>query len=836
MAQRQTGARGRHFANCPALAAKFRGFTVKKKLRPELKPVYEFFARRKWKPFPFQEQMWNEFLDGKSGLLNVPTGAGKTYAAVMGPFAKFMVDPRRGLKALYISPLRALARDIELALKEPLLEGAWPLRVDVRTGDTTPAQRKKQLKDPPDLLLTTPESLAVMISQTDAEELLKNIQVVILDEWHELMATKRGSQTELCLSYLKFLNPELQIWALSASIGNLEQAAQVAVGPRTEPSIITDRSTRVVDIDCLLPEKIDSFPWTGHLGFALKDPLIHRLHQDESTLIFTNTRSQAERWFEVLRESMPIMEDKIAIHHGSLDRDERESVEDGVKQGRLKWIVCTSSLDLGVDFQPVESVVQIGSPKMVARFMQRAGRAAHRPGAKSKLLFVPTNSWEILELEALRKALDENRVESRPPIYKPIDVLLQHMLTLAAGPGFRMDELMDSLKDTYSFSQIRQDELAWCLNFLTRGGETLKAYPQFHKLIYDEETGRYRFINSKFASMHRMSIGTIVSRESVRVSFTNRKKLGTIDEGFISRLRKGDVFQFAGKKLEFVLLKDMTAYVKTSSEPTNTVPSFGGNRFPMSEILGAAFRETLHARHPGLERLLQPLLGAQAKISALPTAADVLIETWSSTKGEHLFVFPFEGRLVHEGLSQLWAHRFAKRSPATFSFSINEYGFEILGPVNYDFAGLFDPDFFSDDNVAEEMGASLHLSELSQRQFREIASISGLVFTGYPGNNKTGRQMQISSSLLYEVFKKHEPNNLLIRQSRDEVLQGSLESERIRRVLRRLAHMNVLWRKVDHPSPLSFPLFVEMGNANRLSNESLEMKVARLRKSWEKTL
>ncbi|MBC7372230.1 MAG: ligase-associated DNA damage response DEXH box helicase [Bdellovibrionaceae bacterium] len=802
----------------------------------ELKPVRDFFKARGWKAFPFQEQLWRDFLDGRSGLLNVPTGAGKTYAAVMGPFAKFLAHPKKGLKALYISPLRALARDLELALKEPIERCGWPLRVETRTGDTPSAMRRKQLKNPPDILLTTPESLAVMISQTEGDELLKDIEVVILDEWHELMATKRGSLMELCLSHLRFLNPDLQTWALSASVGNLEQAAQVAVGPRTEPVIVTDRSTRIIDIECLLPQKIDSFPWTGHLGFALRDPLIHKLDQNESTLIFTNTRSQAERWFEALRESVPDMAEKIAIHHGSLDRKEREFVEEGVKSGVLKWIVCTSSLDLGVDFQPVEKVVQIGSPKMVARFMQRAGRSAHRPGAASKLLFVPTNSWEILELEALRKALDQNRVESRPPIHKPIDVLLQHMLTLAAGPGFRVDELTDSLKDTVSFASVSREELNWCLTFLTRGGETLKAYPQFHKLSYDQETGRYVFLNPKFAALHRMSIGTIVSSEMVKVSFTNRKNIGSVEEGFISRLKKGDVFQFAGKKLEFVLLKDMTAYVKSSSEPTNTVPSFGGNRFPMSEILGQAFRETLQDRHPGLNNLLRPLLDAQAKISALPKPDELLIETWSSSKGEHLFVFPFEGRLVHEGLSQLWAHRFAARKSATFSFSINEYGFEILGPVDYDFVSLFDQNFFSDDTLIQDMGESLHLSQLSQRQFREIASIAGLVFTGYPGNQKTGRQMQISSSLLYEVFRKHEPNNLLIRQSKDEVLQGSLESERIGKVLRRLGTLKVLWQKVEHPSPLSFPLFVEMGNANRLSNETLEMKVARLRKSWEKSL
>jgi ATP-dependent Lhr-like helicase len=802
---------------------------------PELKPIRLFFENRQWKPFPFQEEVWMAYLNGESGLLHVPTGSGKTYAAVMGVFAKFMARPRSGLKALYITPLRALARDLELSLKEPIEQEKWPIKVESRTGDTKYSAKKKQLQSPADLLLTTPESLSILISQEDAPDILKNIEIIILDEWHELLSSKRGSLLELSLSYLKTLNPELQIWALSASIGNLQEAAQAAVGRSQIPKIISGGSERALDVECLLPDQIDRFPWAGHLGFSLREKLLEILDPEISTLIFTNTRSQAERWFQTLLESRPDMADYLALHHSSLAREDREAVEAGVKNGDLKWVVCTSSLDLGVDFQPVERVVQIGSPKMVARMLQRAGRSAHRPGGRSRLIFVPTNAWEIIELEALKKSLDRQIIEPRVPLKKPIDVLTQHMTTLACGPGLKMEELWAALKDTFSFSEITRDEINWALRFLTRGGETLQRYPQFHKLVYEPESGLYKVMDRRLALFHRMSIGTIVSRESVAVSYINRSRIGSVEEGFISKLKKGDVFQFAGRRLEFVLLKDMTAYVKASRAATNVVPSWDGGRFPISETLSQAFRETISEPHPQLDSLLSPLLQAQKQLSLIPTADELLIELWSSKEGQHLFVYPFEGRLVHEGLAQLWGLRFTERRPTTFSFSVNDYGFEILGPIDYDFEAFFDDDFFASDNLQAEIGKSLQISEMSQRQFREIAKIAGLVFTGYPGSPKSARQMQVSSSLLYEVFKKHEPGNLLIRQSFNEVLNSSLEVDRMRKTLNRMASLRQRWVDLSSPSPLAFPLVVEMIATGRFSNESMEKKVERMKRAWEKS-
>ncbi|MCC2679622.1 MAG: ligase-associated damage response box helicase [Pseudobdellovibrio sp.] len=810
-----------------------------------LEPVENFFKKKKWTPFPFQRKAWDAILNGDSGLLFVPTGSGKTYAAAMPVFAKLIekhqLNPSRrpALKALYLTPLRALARDLERALKEPIEAEGWPIKVEGRTGDTKYSLKRKQLTHPADMLLTTPESLAILISQSDAADYLSSVEIVIVDEWHELLATKRGSLLELSLSYLRFLNPQLQVMALSASIGNIEEAARVLCGPNVEPVLIQAKTEKEIDVQALLPLKIDRFPWAGHLGTALRNQLASELDPEVTTLIFTNTRSQAEIWYRALLELRPDMEDVMAVHHGSLSREERESIEEGVRTGDLKWVVCTSSLDLGVDFQPVERVVQIGSPKMIARMLQRAGRSAHRPGGKSRLLFVPTNSWEILELEALKTALQEQKIESRKPLSKPIDVLLQHMTTLACGPGLNMNELTTSLKETYSFKDVTKDEIKWCLNFLTRGGEVLKGYEQFHKLVYDPEQGRYFIGNSVLAKFHRMSIGTIVSQEQISLNYSNRKRIGTVEESFMSKIRKGDVFQFAGRKLEFIMMRDMKAYVKSSTRPTNVIPSWGGNRFPISETLGHAFRERLGDYHDNLKqkggfKLLQPFLENQKRISALPASDELLMEVFSTKEGEHLFVYPFEGRVVHEGLAQLWGLRFVERENSTFTFSVNDYGFEIVAPTGYDFQSLFDDDFFAYDNVENELSKSMEMTQMTQRRFREIAQVAGLVTTGYPGAPKTGRQLQVSSSLLFEVFTKHEPNNLLLKQSRNEMLQSSLEAERLRHTLQRLQHSKIVWKKTASPSPLAFPLIIEQFSGGTLSNESLEKKVERIKKIWER--
>jgi len=376
-----------------------------------LAPIEEWFRHKGWRPLPFQRQCWKAYLRGQSGLIQVPTGAGKTYAAVMGPIASMLANPAPGLRLLYLTPLRALSRDLGLAIREPIETMGWPLTLGIRNGDTASAERSRQLRQPPQILITTPESLSVLLANRAAQQLFAGLEAVVLDEWHELMGSKRGSQSELALSWLRGLRPGLRTWAISATIGNLEEAARAAVGvgASEEPLLVRARLRRATEIRSLLPETIDGFPWAGHLGLRMYEELVAALDPAVSTLLFTNTRNQAERWHQCLRYACPEMEDALALHHSSIDRGEREAIEAGVKNGLIRWVVCTSSLDLGVDFQPVERVVQIGSAKNLARLLQRAGRSAHSPGGTSQVLFMPTNALELLELSALRRGLAAGR-------------------------------------------------------------------------------------------------------------------------------------------------------------------------------------------------------------------------------------------------------------------------------------------------------------------------------------------------------------------------------------------------------------------------------------------
>jgi len=568
--------------------------------RASLTPIEAWFEQQGWRPQPFQRRCWREFLGGRSGLIQVPTGAGKTYAAVMGPIAAMLAEAKRnggatptGLRLLYLTPLRALSRDLALAIRLPIEAMGWPLRVGIRNGDTPSAERARQLKNPPQILITTPESLSVLLAGKAASALFGALDAVVLDEWHELMGSKRGSQSELCLSWLRQRRPELRTWAISATIGNLQDAARAAVGaagqePGTEPLIITAKLRRATEIRSLLPETIDGFPWAGHLGLRMYEELVAALDPAVSTLLFTNTRNQAERWHQCLRYACPEMEDGLALHHSSIDRGEREAIEAGVKNGMIRWVVCTSSLDLGVDFQPVERVVQIGSAKNLARLLQRAGRSAHSPGGTSQVLFMPTNALELLELSALRRGLDAGLVETRRPPVAPLDVLLQHLTSLACGPGFEPEQELRAVRSAWSFRHLDDASWQWCLRFLEQGGDCLGAYPRYRKLEREpidppaavipsviptaaastpgEPPFRYKVGDNAIARLHRLNIGTITADRSVTVKVVRGASLGHVEESFVARLKPGNVFFFAGRQLEFVRLREMTALVKASSK------------------------------------------------------------------------------------------------------------------------------------------------------------------------------------------------------------------------------------------------------------------------------
>ena len=825
-----------------------------------LAPIEAWFSHQGWTPMAFQRECWQAYLAGESGLLQVPTGSGKTYAAVMGPIAELLAERHSAAQApgrlhlLVITPLRALSRDLALAIEEPIQAMGWPLRVGIRNGDTSSHERTKQLRTPPEILITTPESLSVLLANPKAPQLFAGLQAAVLDEWHELMGSKRGNQCELCLSWLRRLRPGLRTWAISATIGNLEEAAHAALGldlgANASPRIITAALQRDTAIRSLLPETIDGFPWGGHLGLRMYEQLVAGLDPAVSTLLFTNTRNQAERWHQCLRFACPEMEDALALHHSAIDRSEREAIEARVKSGELRWVVCTSSLDLGVDFQPVERVVQIGSAKNLARLLQRAGRSAHCPGGTSQVLFMPTNALELLEVSAMRRGLSEGLVEHRRPPQLPLDVLLQHLTTLACGPGFEPAAELATVRRCWSFRALSDAQWQWCLQMLEHGGACLGAYPRYRKLVRCEPGSdelaaegapyRYRVLDKAIARLHRFNIGTITADRAVTVRFVRGAVLGHVEETFISRLKPGDVFFFAGRQLEFVRLREMTAQVKATTRKSSTVPAWAGGQMALSDLLSQQLRDEVDRCARALAdeveldspelQALEPLLQRQADLSCLPKADQLLLEVCRSREGSHLFVYPFEGRFVHEGLGFLWAWRLARHRASTITVSVNDYGFELLAPKGYPFEELIElhGDALLDvEHLDADLEQAVNLSELCRRRFRAIAQVSGLISQSMPGQNKTGGQLQISAALLFDVFGKHEPDHLLLEQARREVLEEQLERHRLQAALERMASSQWRLERIPRPGPLAFPLLVERLN-NRLSNESLLERVQRL--------
>ncbi|MRW89382.1 ligase-associated DNA damage response DEXH box helicase [Duganella sp. FT80W] len=790
-----------------------------------------WFAARGWTVFPFQRAVWEAAAAGSSGLLHATTGAGKTYAVWFAAMQRAAaIGGRAGLRVLWITPMRALAADTLRALQEAA--PAW--RVEARTGDTTSAQRARQNQRLPDALITTPESLTLMLSHPDAATRMAQLAMVVIDEWHELIGNKRGVQTQLALARLRRWNPALPVWGLSATLGNLAQARDVLA---PDGVIIEGHVSKQILVDTLIPDHPSRFPWGGHLGMQMLQPVMAEIERHGSTLVFTNTRSQAELWYQHLLDARPDWAGLIALHHGSLDKEVRAWVEQGLKQGQLKAVVCTSSLDLGVDFLPVERVLQIGSAKGIARLLQRAGRSGHAPGRVSRLTLVPTQSLELLEAAGAIHAVAARDIEARPVPHKPLDVLVQHLVTIALGGGFRAAELLAEVRSAWSYRDLTDEEWQWALDFVARGGQSLVAYPEYRRVLQDEQ-GVYRVPDAALGRRHRMGIGTIVSDASLQVKYVSGGRLGSVEESFLSRLRKGDHFLFAGRILEFVRLHEMTAYVRRATGARGAVPRWQGGRMPMSSELAHAALEQLRratqGRYDSPEmRAIEPLLAIQQRWSSLPTEDSIVIETMHSREGRHLFMFPFAGRSVHVGLASLLAYRVGRLAPVTFSIAVNDYGFELLSAQELDWSALVNAGLFSADHLLEDVLASLNATELAQRRFREIARIAGLVFQGYPGQGKSARQLQASSSLFFAVFSQHDAGNLLLTQAQREVLEQELELGRLRATLLELQARSVRFHAIKRATPFGFALMVERFR-EKLSTEKLSDRVARLVRALEK--
>ena len=901
-----------------------------KSARPAVKQVLDaWFDERGWKPFKFQRQVWTAVAAGHSGLLHATTGAGKTYAVWLGALMAFSALAQEGrahaaikkiakpkkpkkpetapLTLLWITPMRALAADTLRALQQPLEALNAALNDDgtprftawsagARSGDTAAGERSAQNQRLPTVLVTTPESLSLLLARADAKEVLGSVRMVVVDEWHELLGNKRGVQVQLALARLKApmlftacnaLPPEgaaapaepelllpslgedrdgglpepasptpttpasghaafpLVIWGMSATLGNLSEAMHTLLG-HDKGVLVQGQVPKKLVIDSLLPSRAGRFPWGGHLGLTLLPQVIGEIEKSSTTLVFVNTRSQAEIWYQAMLQARPDWAGVIALHHGSLDRAVREWVELSLKSGELKAVVCTSSLDLGVDFLPVERVLQIGSPKGVARLLQRAGRSGHAPGRPSRITLVPTLSIEMAEGAAARAAIAAGHIESRTSPDQPLDVLVQHLVTVALGGGFVPDDLYAEVRSTAAYAQLSRDNWEWCLSFVSQGGPSLAVYPDYRRAVPDAQ-GVWRVPDARLARRHRMNIGTIVSDASMAVQYVGGAKVGTVEESFAARLKPGDCFLFGGRLLSLVRIHEMTAWVRRATGKRSAIPRWSGSRLPLSSTLAEAVVQQLALAHEGrydtpeLESI-RPLLELQQRWSALPTPQKLLAEVLKTREGWHLFLYPFAGRPVHLGLANLIAWRVAQHAPGTFSIAMNDYGFELLSATEVDWPTLLPKvlkpghDVSAQDAIARrdertallhEVLASLNASELAQRRFREIARVSGLIFQGYPGEKRSNKQLQASSSLFYEVFKKYDPANRLLLQAEQELLSQELEIGRLQAALDRMNGQQLQVQLLERPTPFAFPLMVERFR-EQLSNEQVADRIARM--------
>ena len=854
--------------------------------------IKEWLSSQGRQPFAFQEEAWQHIIQGESGLVNAPTGCGKTFSVFLGSVIQYInqhptnyqTKAKNGLQLLWLTPLRALAKDIGRAMEEVITGLGMQWKIGIRNGDIVIVDREKQKRQMPEVLIITPESLHLLLAQKDYPNIFTTLKIIAVDEWHELLGSKRGVQVELAVSRIVGIpassgerravsedplttddlrlttkrsqltahRSQLSLWGISATIGNLEQAKDVLLAPLSITGkkngaggvIIKANIKKNIDIESIIPDEMEKYPWAGHLGIRLAEKVIPIINSSRTTLIFINTRGMSETWYQTLLTIAPDLAGAIALHHGSIERELRTWVEEALHAGTLKAVVCTASLDLGVDFRPVETVIQVGSPKGVARFLQRAGRSGHQPDAVSKIYFLPTHSLELVEAAALKEGIKENLIESREPMLLCFDVLTQYLCTLAVGDGFKPERIYKEIKATYCFAEITEKEWNDILYFITAGGNALQQYDEFKKVMVVD--GIYRITGRRMAMRHRLHIGTIVSDAMLKVKFMSGGYIGVIEEYFISRLDPGTVFTLAGRNLELVMIKDMTVIVKKSNATKSIVPSWNGGRMPLSANLGRKLREKFNEAFGKVEgegqkvkgrdielQVLQPLFDLQEDLSHVPRANELLVEQIETKDGYHLFVYPFEGRLVHEAMAAILAWRISKITPITFSFAMNDYGFELLSdqPIPVDDSNVYE--LFSPDNLLADIQRSVNATEMAKRKFRDIAVIGGLIFQGMPGEQKKARHLQSSASLLFNVFLEYDPNNVLLQQAYREVLDQQMEEVRLRNMLERIQQSNIVITFPDRLTPFCFPIKVDSMREN-LSSEKLEDRVKRMQKQLEK--
>ncbi|AZA57515.1 ligase-associated DNA damage response DEXH box helicase [Chryseobacterium shandongense] len=795
--------------------------------------IQQWMADKGISPFKFQTETWKKFGNGYSGMVVAPTGFGKTYSVFLALISDFLNRPEKygkSLKMIWITPLRSLSKDIAKAMQEAIDEIGLDWAVGVRNGDTDPKVRQQQVKNMPEILVATPESLHLLLGQKKHQRFFQDLQTIVIDEWHELLGSKRGVMVELGISQLRKYVPKIKIWGITATIGNLDEAMEVLIPYDIKKTKITAKEKKKIDILSVFPDEVEILPWAGHLGHKLADKVVPIILNSNSTIVFTNTRSQSEMWYQLLLEAYPDFAGQIAIHHSSIDAHLRIWIEENLSNGKLKAVVSTSSLDLGIDFKPVDTVIQIGSAKGVARFLQRAGRSGHSPFEISKIYCVPTHSLELIEVSALKEAVKNNVIEPRDPQVLCFDVLVQFLMTLAIGDGFYPNEMFSQIKETFAFQQMTDEEWKNILDFLTIGGKALKSYEEFHKVVIDE-TGLYKVTSRRISMLHRMNMGVIVSDAMLKVKFISGGYIGMVEEYFISRLKKEDKFILAGRVLEVAMIKDMTVFVRASKGKA-FAPSYLGGRLPLSSNLGQFLRENLSgALNPKSSekelKFLHPLLANQEERSHIPEEDEFLVELIKNREGYHLFMYPFEGRLVHEVMAALIAYRISKLAPISFSMAMNDYGFELFSdkqiPLNEDNL----EQILTRDNLMTDVISSINAAEMARRKFRDIAVISGMVIQNFPGQQRSNKSLQSSAGLIFKVLEDYDPDHFLVRQSYTEVFNMQLQEQRLVEAFKRIEKSKVILKFANSFTPLSFPIKVD-SLRQTLSSEDLDSRIKRL--------
>ncbi|SMP27783.1 ligase-associated DNA damage response DEXH box helicase [Chryseobacterium profundimaris] len=795
--------------------------------------IQNWMADKNISPFKFQIETWKKFGNGYSGMVVAPTGFGKTYSVFLALISDFLNRPEKygkGLKMIWITPLRSLSKDIAKAMQEAIDEIGLDWAVGVRNGDTDPKIRQQQVKNMPEILVATPESLHLLLGQKKHQRFFPDLQTIVIDEWHELLGSKRGVMVELGISQLRKYVKKLKIWGITATIGNLDEAMEVLIPYHIKKTKITAKEKKKIDILSVFPDEVEILPWAGHLGHKLADKVVPIILNSNSTIVFTNTRSQSEMWYQLLLDAYPDFAGQIAIHHSSIDAHLRIWIEENLSNGKLKAVVSTSSLDLGIDFKPVDTVIQIGSAKGVARFLQRAGRSGHSPFETSKIYCVPTHSLELIEVSALKEAVKNNVIEPRDPQVLCFDVLVQFLMTLAIGDGFYPDEMYPQIKETFAFREMTDEEWKNILDFLTIGGKALKSYEEFHKVVIDE-TGLYKVTSRRISMLHRMNMGVIVSDAMLKVKFISGGYIGMVEEYFISRLKKEDKFILAGRVLEVAMIKDMTVFVRASKGKA-FAPSYLGGRLPLSSNLGQFLREKLSgALNPKSSekelKFLHPLLANQEERSHIPEENEFLVELIKNREGYHLFMYPFEGRLVHEVMAALIAYRISKLAPISFSMAMNDYGFELFSdkqiPLNEDNL----EQILTRENLMTDVISSINASEMARRKFRDIAVISGMVIQNFPGQQRSNKSLQSSAGLIFKVLEDYDPDHFLVRQAYTEVFNMQLQEQRLVEAFKRIEKSKIILKFANSFTPLSFPIKVD-SLRQTLSSEDLDSRIKRL--------